>query len=100
MEGRFEPIEVNMGINSGVASVGMTKFRGAAGTRMTFTASGSVTNLAARIASAATAGDILVGPETAGRIKDQINSIDRGLMKFKNVKGKVRVYSLIRPSQS
>jgi class 3 adenylate cyclase len=100
MEGRFEPIEVNMGINSGVASVGMTKFRGAAGTRMTFTASGSVTNLAARIASAATEGDILVGPETAGRIKDQINSIDRGLMKFKNLKGKVRVYSLIRPSQS
>jgi class 3 adenylate cyclase len=99
MSGRFEPIEVNMGINSGVASVGMTKFRGAAGTRMTFTASGPVTNLAARIASAATEGDILVGPETADRIKDQINAIDRGPMKFKNVKRKVRVYSLIRPSQ-
>jgi len=100
MEGRFEPIEVNMGVNSGVASVGMTKFRGAAGTRMTFTASGPVTNLAARIASAATEGDILVGPETAGRIKDQINAMDRGLTKFKNVKRKVRVYSLIRPGRS
>jgi len=100
LEGRFEPIDVNMGVNSGIASVGMTKFRGAAGTRMTFTASGPVTNLAARIASAAEGGDILVGPETAGRIKDEINCFDRGLMNFKNVKGKVRVYSLIRPNQA
>jgi class 3 adenylate cyclase len=99
LEGRFEPIQVNMGINSGIASVGMTKFRGAAGTRMTFTASGSVTNLAARIASAAAGGDILVGPETAGRIKDEITSFDRGLMNFKNVDGQVRVHSLIRPGQ-
>lgn len=100
LEGRFQPIMVNMGINSGVASVGMTKFRGAAGTRMTYTASGSVTNLAARIASAATAGDILVGPETAARVKDEMVLFDRGLMRFKNVKEEVRVYSLIRPGQA
>jgi class 3 adenylate cyclase len=97
LEGRFEPIQVNMGINSGIASVGMTKFRGAAGTRMTFTASGPVTNLAARIASASVGDDILVGPETAARIKDEIIFFDRGLMHFKNVKGEVRVYSLVRP---
>jgi adenylate cyclase len=96
LEGRFEPIQVNMGINSGVASVGMTKFSGAAGTRMTFSATGPVTNLAARIASAAAGGDILVGPETARRIKDEIRFFDRGLMNFKNVKEEVRVYSLIR----
>jgi class 3 adenylate cyclase len=100
LEGRFEPIQVNMGINSGVASVGMTKFLGAAGTRMTFTASGPVTNLAARIASAAAGGDILVGPETAARIKDEVKLFDRGLMDFKNVKEEVRVYSLIRPRQA
>ena len=97
IEGRFEPIHVNMGINSGVASVGMTKFLGASGTRMTFTASGPVTNLAARIASAAASGDILVGPETAARIKDEIDLFDRGFMKFKNVAEEVRVYSLLRP---
>jgi class 3 adenylate cyclase len=96
LEGRFEPIEVNMGINSGVASVGMTKFHGAAGTRMTFSATGPVTNLAARIASAAAGGDILVGPETARRIKDEIRLFDRGVMNFKNVKEEVRVYSLTR----
>ncbi len=97
LEGRFEPIQVNMGINSGVASVGMTKFLGAVGHRMTFTASGPVTNLAARIASAAIGGDVLVGPETATRIKDEIPLFDRGLMSFKNVKEPVRVYSVIRP---
>jgi class 3 adenylate cyclase len=98
LKGRFKPIDVNMGINSGVASVGMTRFHGAAGTRMTFTATGPVTNLAARIAAAATDGDILVGPETARRIKGKITLHDRGPKKFKNVKGKVTVYSLIRPN--
>jgi class 3 adenylate cyclase len=96
LKGRFDPIDVNMGINSGVASVGMTRFHGAAGTRMTFTATGPVTNLAARIASAATHGDILVGPETAQRIQGEINFYDCGSMRFKNVREKVRVYSLVR----
>jgi class 3 adenylate cyclase len=86
-----------MGINSGVAAVGMTKFRGAAGTRMTFTASGPVTNLAVRIASKANDGDILIGSETASRIKGRIELFDRGEMKFKNVKEKVQIYSLFRP---
>jgi class 3 adenylate cyclase len=98
LEGRFEPVHVNMGINSGLASVGMTKFSGAAGTRMTFTATGPVTNLAARIAAAATEGDILAGPETASRIQNEILLYDRGPMDFKNVKEKVRVFSLIRPA--
>jgi class 3 adenylate cyclase len=97
LEGRFEPIHVNMGINSGIASVGMTKFSGAAGTRMTFTATGPVTNLAARIAAAATEGDILVGPETAARIQKEIPFYDRGPMTFKNVKGEVWIYSLVWP---
>ena len=96
LEGRFEPIGVNMGINSGMASLGMTRFHGKAGTRMTFTASGSVTNLAARIASSATNGDILVGPETARRIKEKIALYDRGLSRFKNVKEDVRIFSLVR----
>jgi class 3 adenylate cyclase len=98
LKGRFEPIEVNMGVNSGIASVGMTRFHGIAGTRMTFTATGSVTNLAARIASAATGGDILVGPETARRIQGELSLYDRGLKRFKNVQEEVRVYSLMRAS--
>ena len=95
LEGRFYPIVVNMGINSGMASVGMSRFEGKSGTRMTFTASGTTTNLASRIASAAIDGDIMVGPSTADRIKDGLTLFDRGFMTFKNIREKVHVYSLV-----
>jgi class 3 adenylate cyclase/rubredoxin len=96
LEGRFQPVDVHVGINSGTASVGMTQFHGAAGTRMTFTASGPITNLAARIAAVATQWDILVGPETARRIREEIPVYDRGSIHFKNIKDPVQVYSLVR----
>ncbi|MBU2453281.1 MAG: GAF domain-containing protein, partial [Proteobacteria bacterium] len=44
-----DPIDVNIGINSGSALVGMTRFKGLLNTRMTFTATGTVTNIAARL---------------------------------------------------
>jgi class 3 adenylate cyclase len=97
LKGRFEPVYVNMGLNSGMASVGMTRFQGTTGTRMTFTASGPVTNLAARIAAAAIDGDILVGFETASRIEKEMIIYDRGPKSFKNVKEPVFVFSLVRP---
>ncbi len=100
MESSFEPIEVNMGINSGVASMGMSRFEGTSGVRMTFTATGAVTNVAARIAAAARSGDILIGPETARRISGHILVHDVGLMSFKNVCEPVHVYSLVAPEWS
>jgi class 3 adenylate cyclase/rubredoxin len=96
LRNRFLPVEVNMGINSGTAAVGMSRFTGMSGTRMTFTATGPVTNLAARIASAAQHGDILVGPETALRVRQDVELFDRGLMNFKNVRDAVHVFSLVR----
>jgi class 3 adenylate cyclase/rubredoxin len=96
LNSRFLPVEVNMGVNSGIAAVGMNRFSGASGTRMTFTATGPVTNLAARIASAAKDGDILVGPETAKRVREEVALFDRGLMNFKNVSEPVQVFSLVR----
>ncbi|MBI4961827.1 MAG: guanylate cyclase [Desulfomonile tiedjei] len=95
LEGLFYPIVVNMGINSGKASVGMNRFKGSSGTRTTFTASGSATNLASRIANAAAEGDILLGPETASRVQDKMTVFDRGSMSFKNISKKVHVFSLV-----
>ncbi|MBW2000104.1 MAG: adenylate/guanylate cyclase domain-containing protein, partial [Deltaproteobacteria bacterium] len=43
------PISVNIGISSGEVYLGSTKMRGTEGDRWTFTASGSVTLLAARL---------------------------------------------------
>jgi class 3 adenylate cyclase/rubredoxin len=99
LRNRFQPVEVNMGINSGTAAVGMNRFEGTSGMRMTFTATGPVTNLAARIASAAKHGDILVGPETAHRVGGLMHLFDRGSMSFKNVGEPVHVFSLVREAQ-
>ncbi len=99
LENRFQPIFVNMGINSGRAAVGMSRFQGSTGTRMTFTASGPVTNVAARIASASKNGDILVGENTAYLLDNRLQTYDRGLMNFKNIRESVRVYSLVRPEE-
>ena len=100
LKNRFQPVEVNMGINSGLAAVGMSRFTGSSGTRMTFTATGPVTNLAARIASAAKHGDILVGPETASRVGGDIKLFRRGLMNFKNVSEPVEVFSMVRDREN
>src|SRR5262244_4356576 len=62
------PLAIHMGLNSGLALVGSTRFEGVQGTRCTFTASGPVTTLAARLAATAQAGQLLVGPETVRRL--------------------------------
>ncbi len=100
LESRVQPIEINMGINSGIASVGITRFKGDTGSRMTFSATGPVTNLAARIAAAAKNGDVLVGPDTAERVKGEIKVYDGRVMKFKNVTNRIRVFSLVGKSHT
>lgn len=88
------PVRVNMGINSGVALVGMTRFKGSLGIRMTYTASGPVTNLAARLASYAKGGEILLGEETAKLIEGLWPLQDRGLVRLKGIEEPVKVFSL------
>jgi DNA-binding response OmpR family regulator len=83
------PMAVHMGLNSGRAGVGPIRLEGALGNRWTFTASGPVTNLAARLADAATPGTILVGPQTARRIGAEftLEQIDIGELKNLAEKG-------------
>jgi DNA-binding response OmpR family regulator len=91
-----EPIAVHMGLNSGRAMVGSTRFEGRRGTLWTFRASGPVTNLAARLDAAAAAGTILVGPETAARLGGAFVLEPLGPQAFKNLEA-AEVYQLIRP---
>jgi class 3 adenylate cyclase len=100
LESRVQPIEINMGINSGIASVGITCFKGDTGSRTTFSATGPVTNLAARIAAAAKNGDVLVGPDTAERVKGEIKVYGGRVMKFKNVANRARIFSLVAKSDT
>jgi class 3 adenylate cyclase len=91
LKGKFSPVSVNMGINSGTASVGSTRFKGIAGDRWTYTASGAVTNIAARICSHARNGQILVTDMTSHHIKNRIPLSDPLALELKNVSRPVSV---------
>ena len=67
--GTLPAIALHMGINTGEALVGATKLGGAGAQRWTFTATGPVTNQAARFAGFAQGGEVIVGPLTAERIR-------------------------------
>ncbi|WP_024333796.1 MULTISPECIES: adenylate/guanylate cyclase domain-containing protein [Desulfotignum] len=91
LKGKFAPVSVNMGINSGTASVGSTRFNGIAGDRWTYTASGPVTNIAARICSHARNGQILVTDSTSRHIHDRVALSDPIPIQLKNVSQPVPV---------
>ncbi len=91
----FGPIDVNIGINSGPVTLGSRKIEGLTGARWTYTATGLVTNVAARIGSHAVKGQVLVGPETAERVRGEFVLRDCGLGQFKNVSKPVPVFEVV-----
>lgn len=91
---KFEPVEINIGISSGVAFVGVTKFSSITGKRWTYTASGPITNLSSRLCSAAENGCLLIDEETAQRVKGIIKARELGEMEFRNVSGTMRVFTV------
>ena len=93
------PLQIHMGLNTGTALVGSTRFEGARGTRWTFTASGPVTNLAARLAGAAEAGQALIGADTARFLADRYRLEDLGRKQLKNIADPVEVYRIIGTSE-
>lgn len=90
------PINVNIGINSGSALVGMTRFKGLLDTRMTYTATGTVTNIAARLSDHAKAGDILMGEETRKMVDGLWPVYHLGPVSLKGIKDPLPVFSLLR----
>jgi DNA-binding response OmpR family regulator len=92
-----QPLAIHMGLNSGLALVGSTRFEGLRGARWTFTASGPVTNLAARLAGTAEAGQLLVGPETARRLQDRYHLTRLGREYLKNIAEAVDIYRVLGP---
>ena len=95
-----ERVLINIGINSGKALVGFSRFRAASGNRFTFTASGRTTIIAARLADLATQGSILMGAETVKRLsrggepsgKHKLESL--GSRQLKNINAPEEVYRL------
>ena len=92
LAGRFEPLAMHIGVNTGPASLGATKIEGRAGTRWTYTASGMTTNLAARLSAVAEAGETIVSASTHERLVPLIECEDLGERLLKNVDHPVRVF--------
>jgi class 3 adenylate cyclase len=90
----YRPLDVNIGINSGRALVGAAKFESITGSRWTYTARGTLTNVAARISALGSKGTILISRQTADRIKAHYCPTCRGKFKLKNVSEEVEVFEL------
>jgi class 3 adenylate cyclase/HAMP domain-containing protein len=89
------PIAVNIGISSGECHVGSTRFKGLAGERWTFTATGPVTNLAARLGDRAKNGQILLSAETARRVSTSFELLCLGLVPLKNITVATEVWAVL-----
>ena len=90
----YRPLLVNMGINSGTALVGASKFSSVTGSRWTYTARGSVTNVAARVGAQARDGSILLTRKTADRVRDRFELTALGEIKLKNVSNLVEIFKV------
>lgn len=94
-------LRINIGINSGAALVGFTRYEGALGTRVTFTAAGRTTIVAARLQQLARGGSVLLSAETARRIAARADFAaldaaldEQGTVTLKNLRQPERVYRL------
>jgi len=98
-ESEEKPLEFHLGISSGTALVGATRFEGVRGTRWTFTASGPVTVLASRLVNKADSGQVLIGPEAARRLGDGYQLESLGPTELKNITEPVEVFRLLSPTE-
>ena len=90
-------IRVNIGIHSGRVYLGSTKMIGSEGERWTYTASGAVTIMAARLSQYARNGQILVGEETTRRVEQFFSIHSLGKVPLKNIKDSGEVYEISSP---
>jgi class 3 adenylate cyclase/HAMP domain-containing protein len=91
------PVRINIGISSGECDVGTTRFQGLAGERWTFTASGPVTNLAARLSDRAHGGQILLSAETARRLQGRFALRSAGELVLHNLSSPVVAWEACLP---
>ncbi len=85
-------VKLHLGINTGEALVGSTKMTTLTGERWTYTASGLVTVLAARIGALSSGTKLYVGPETFNYLNEFYDYEFRGSQEVKNIKKPVPVY--------
>ncbi len=87
-------IFVNIGMNTGQVLLGATMIKGAVGERLTYTASGMVTNIAARLCDLGAKGEIHLSETTAQWVLDQRTLQGPCEVDLKNIPGTTRVYKV------
>ena len=78
----------------GILYLGSTKLRGTEGDRWTFTASGPITVLAARLSEYGQGGLILTGEETARRVGQSFSLRSLGKLALKNLEDSGEVFQV------
>ena len=89
-----QPLVVNIGICSGRAFVGASKFESYTGARWAYTSHGTTTNVAARLCGQARGGAVLVSKTTADRVNNHYSFSPLGKFSLKNLTEKVDIFSL------
>lgn len=89
----YKPLRINIGINSGPALVGAAKFDSLTGSRWTYTARGQVVNLAARIGTFASGGEICLSKTTAEQVQDHFEIRHLGRHRLKNVSEEIDIFA-------
>jgi class 3 adenylate cyclase/putative methionine-R-sulfoxide reductase with GAF domain len=88
-------IQLHLGINTGEAYVGTTRMQSITGDRLTYTATGFVTVLAARIGSVSENTQLLIGPDTYALVQDGFGCDFVGKRPLKNISEPIPVYQVI-----
>jgi class 3 adenylate cyclase/CheY-like chemotaxis protein len=94
-ESKEQPMEVHIGISSGLSLVGSTQFQGRHGVRWVFSASGQHVNVAARLAGIAQSGQILISPATKERIGAEYIVEKQGKRKLKNIEQDIETFRIL-----
>ena len=95
-----QPLKINIGVSSDQAIVGASKFESYTGSRWTYSATGMVVNLAARICAHASGGAVLVSRTTMERVKNHFFCKSIGKFEFKNISEKVELFAIDEKSQN
>jgi adenylate cyclase len=94
-ESKEQPIEVHIGISSGLSLVGSTQFQGRHGIRWVFSASGPHVNVAARLAGIAQSGQILISAAARQRLGANYMIEKKGTQKLKNIEEDIETFWIV-----
>jgi len=89
--GISNPLNIRMGINTGICSIGNF----GTSQRMQYTIIGREVNLASRLESNCTAGEILVSKKTYDLIKHKVMCLDKGSITVKGFSHPVEIYEVV-----